>query len=174
LLDQHTEAADPDNYSRHQLAIVERRLGHFESAKKILQPFLEDAQLASPSNTLFALLQLTTISRLQGETQEANRRWASAQSASEKIDPKELRENWSSFHYQKAMMAFVNGKISDASQLMEVAIAIHENDTEVNQPVLIEYLEDYALILRKLGKENEAVLVEQRAKQLRDRLMREK
>jgi tetratricopeptide (TPR) repeat protein len=173
LLDQHPEAADPENYSRHQLAIVERRLGHFEDAKKILQSFLDESQPADPSKVLFALLELTTISRLQAETQEANRWWARAQTASEKIKPEDLQNNWSKFHYQKAMMAFVNGR-GDALQLMEAAIAKGENDTGADQPLFLEYLDDYGLILRKLGKENEAVLVEQRAKQLRDRLMREK
>jgi hypothetical protein len=174
LLDQHLEAADPDNYSRHQLAIVERKLGHLEAARKVLQPFLDEAQPADPSRTLFALLELTTISRLQGDTQGANRWWARAQSASEKIDPEELQNDWSNFHYQKAMMALVNGRTGDALHLMAVAIAKGENDTEADQPLFLEYLDDYALILRKQGKEKEAVLVEQRAKEIRDRILREK
>lgn len=174
LLDQHPEAADPENYSRYQLAIVERRLGHFEAAKKILQPIIDESQPADPSNVLVALLELTTIARSQGALQEANQWWARAQTASEKIDPKELRENWSLFHYQEAMMAFVNGKISEASSLMEAAIAIGENDTGCDQPLLIQYLDDYALILRRRGKEKDAVLIEKRAKQLRDRITSEK
>lgn len=174
LLDKHPEAADPENYARHQLAIVERRLGHFEAAKKILQPFLDESQPADPSKVLFALLELTTISRLQGEIQEANRWWTRAQSASEKIDPEDLQNNWSLFHYQKAMMAFVSGNTSDASQLMGVAIAKGENDTGADQPLFLQYLDDYALILRKWGKDKDAVLIEQRAKQIRDRLQSEK
>jgi tetratricopeptide (TPR) repeat protein len=174
LLDQHPEAADPENYSRDRLAIVERRLGHFEAAKKVLQPLLDEAQPADPVGTLFASLELTTISRLQGDTQGANKWWTRAQTASEKIDPEDLQNNWSSFHYQKAMIAFVNGRIGDASQLMAVAIAKGENDTGADQPLFLQYLDDYALILRKEGKVKEAVLIEQRAKEIRDRILREK
>lgn len=174
LLDQHPEAADPENYSRYQLAVVERRLAHFEEAKKILQPMIDESQSADPSDVLDALLELTTIARSQGALQEANQWWTRAQTASEKIDPKELRENWSLFHYQKAMMAFVNGKISEASPLMEAAVAIGENDTGSDQPLFIQYLDDYALILRRRGKDKDAVLIEQRAKQLRDQITREK
>jgi Caspase domain/MalT-like TPR region len=174
LLDQHPEAADPENYSRYQLAIVERRLGHFEAAKKILKSIINESQPADPSDMLDALLELTTIARSQGALQEANQWWERAQTASEKIDPKELRENWSLFHYQKAMMVFVNGKVSEASPLMEAAIAIGENDIEGDQPLFIQYLDDYVLILRRRGKEKDAVLIEQRAKQLRDRIASEK
>jgi Flp pilus assembly protein TadD len=174
LLDQHPEAADPENYSRYQLAIVERRLGHFEAAKKILQPTLDEREPADPSKTLRALLELTTIARSQGALQEANQWWARAQTSSEKIDPTELRENWSLFHYQRAMMAFVNGEVSEASTLMQAAIAFGENDTRSDLPLFIEYLDDYALILRRRGNDKDAVLVEQRAKQLRDQITRGK
>jgi hypothetical protein len=122
---------------------------------------------------LVTLLELTTISRLQGDIQGANKWWARAQAAAEKIDPDNLQNNWSEFHYQKAMMAFVNGR-ADASQLMEAAIAKGENDTAADQPLFLEYLDDYALILRKQGKDEEAVLVEQRAKALRDKIKSEK
>ena len=170
LLDQHPEAADPENYSRYQLAIVERRLGHFEAAKKILQSIIDESQPADPSDVLDTLLELTTIARSQGALQEANKWWARAQTAAEKIDPTELQEGWAIFHYQKAMMAFVNGKVTEASSLMKGAIEIGTSD----DPLFIEYLDDYALILRRQGKDKDAVLIEQRAKQLRDRIRREK
>jgi hypothetical protein len=176
MVEDNPEAKRKDNYSRDQLASVERLLGHYEEAKKVLQPYLDETNdsLSSRRRRLFAQLELTSISRLQGDGKGANEWWNRAQLESEKFDPAEIENNWSLFHHQKAMIAWLNGKNKEAAQLMAIAVQKAERNAEWDQPLFIEYLDDYALILRKQGKNKEAVSIEQRAMQIREKIKNEK
>jgi tetratricopeptide (TPR) repeat protein len=164
------QAPESDNFSRYWLGRVERRLGHFEAAKKIMMSVLDDYEKAkspAPSNICSALLELASIARLQGEREEANQWLARAQKASEGIDPVELRTHWSLFDYEKGMLALGQGKSKEAVELLRIAVEKGERNPQMDQPLLIEYMDSYARVMRQRGNNKEAVSIEQRANKIR-------
>jgi tetratricopeptide (TPR) repeat protein len=171
------QARDSDNFARRQLGRVERLSGQLEAAKEIMKSVLYEREKATPpdpSGIFFALLELTSISRSQGNSEEVTQWFARAQKASAAVDPVELQDHWFLWDHERGMAALRQKKTNEAAELLRVAVEKGEKNPNLDPPLLIEYMDDYARVLRKRGKDNEAVLVEQRAKQVRERLKSEK
>ncbi|HEV7682539.1 MAG TPA: tetratricopeptide repeat protein [Pyrinomonadaceae bacterium] len=171
------QARDSDNFARRELGRVERMSGQLEAAKEIMKSVLYEREKATPpdpSGLFFALLELTSISCLQGNSEEVTQWFTRAQKASAAVDPVEIRDHWGLWDHERGMAALRQKKTNEAAELLRVAVEKGEKNPNADPPLLIEYMDDYARVLRKRGKDKEAVIIEQRAKQVREGLKSEK
>jgi hypothetical protein len=64
--------------------------------------------------------------------------------------------------HEKGMMALGKGKNKEAEELLRDSIKKAEQDPEMDLVLLVEFMDNYASVLRKRGKEKEAAKVDLR------------
>jgi tetratricopeptide (TPR) repeat protein len=173
LLDNVPEEQRTNNLSRDYLVEIDRLLGDFEDAKKIVSGLLKEDLAFNPVNTenvLTDYLNLTSIARASGHRDEAQELLTKAKTWANKINPDELKTGWPMLDHEIGMLALETGKDGEAETSLATAVRKAEQNPRMDKPLVIEYLNDYVRILLRRNKDKEASEVKDRAKRLRDAL----
>jgi len=178
LVDQMPANLRTDFFSKYQfpkylLGRVERISGHYETANTLINAVLDIDEVVQPRQESYIAsdqLELSAISRLQGNSAEAERWLARAENALNKLDVKEATARLAKLAHEKGMLELHNRQDKKALALLREAVEKGQTDPEMDQVSLAEFLDDYAKVLRQTGKDKEANQIEQRAKRIRDLL----
>jgi tetratricopeptide (TPR) repeat protein len=172
LLQQLPELTSVNSYARFYLGRVQRMLGQYDLAKTNIKSMLESderSQKPNELNILGDLLELASVSRAGGDYVDARLWLARAEALLKKIARKEnIASGWAGLAYEKGKLALADGKAKQAEQFFREAVENGEKDPQIDPVRLIEFIDDYVVVLRQRGKNKEATQIEQRAKQVRN------
>jgi tetratricopeptide (TPR) repeat protein len=169
-----SKSADARN-ARYTLGKVQRSAGQYAIAKATLELVLNGDERGSNTDPLAVasdLMELTAISRLTGNRPEADRWLSRAETVMKAIDPLRSPARWARLNHERGMAALLAGRTKEAERLFTEAIAKGRLDPEMDRQMFVGFLDDYAKVLRLRGKNKEAIVAEQQAKQIRDQLKR--
>ncbi len=103
----------------------------------------------------------------QGDYTEAEKQWVAAVKEAERSAPPDLPVGVSIMALERVYEA--QGRYAEAEPLIKRALAIWEEALGPEHPHVATALENYAALLRKTGRDNEAAKLEARAKAIRAR-----
>jgi Tfp pilus assembly protein PilF len=170
MLPQVPEQIRQNSFTEFYLGRIQRKLGQYDAAWTHLKSSLDLDEHAKKPNQLYILsdiLELAAVARLRGDRAEADQLLARSEAMLKNITRTEpIARGWARLAHERGLLALADGKDKQAEQLLREAVEKAEKDPEMDPVLFIEDLEDYTLILRKRGKNKEALPAEQRAQEI--------
>lgn len=173
IADPNAEAFSRNQWPKYLLGIVERYLHNYDAAKSIIVSILETDQNALPlelESVTADYLELAVIARLKGESAEAHDWLAKAVRNLDQTPADKWSRRRAKYAHERGMLALANGDRKQAEVLLREAVEKGSKDPQMDRLVLADFTDDLALVLHQRHKDKDAVELETKAKEMRDKL----